>query len=169
MKTNLTLIGMPGAGKSTIGIILAKNLSLGFIDSDVLIQINQQKSLQDIIDESDYLNLRQIEEDEICKLNVTGHVIATGGSAAYSTKAMHHLREISTVIFLHVEYEEIKRRIKNVATRGIAKAEHQTFRDLFNERQELYRKYADIVIICDQLDQEEVAMEIARIYQQHKG
>ena len=92
MKTNLTLIGMPGAGKSTIGIILAKNLSLGFIDTDVLIQINQQKSLQQILDESDHLNLRAIEEDEILKLNVSRHVIATGGSAAYSDKAMVHLQ-----------------------------------------------------------------------------
>ena len=100
MKTNLTLIGMPGAGKSTIGIILAKNLSLGFIDTDVLIQINRQKSLQQILDESDHLNLRAIEEEEILKLNVSRHVIATGGSAAYSDKAMLHLQRISTIIFL---------------------------------------------------------------------
>lgn len=164
MKTNLTLIGMPGAGKSTVGIILAKNLSLGFIDTDVLIQINQQKSLQQIIDESDYLNLRKIEADEICKLNITNHVIATGGSAAYSEKAMQHLGGISTIVFLQVEYEEIKRRIKNFETRGIAKAENQTFMDLFLERQELYNKYADIVIPCSDLNQEETAEKIAAVY-----
>ena len=94
MKFNLTLIGMPGAGKSTVGIILAKNLSFGFIDTDVLIQINQQKSLQQILDESDHLNLRTIEEHEIMKLNIKNHVIATGGSAAYSTNAMSHLLNI---------------------------------------------------------------------------
>ncbi len=75
MKSNLTLIGMPGAGKSTIGIILAKNLGLGFIDTDVLIQINQQKTLQQILDESDHLNLRSIEESEILKINIENHVL----------------------------------------------------------------------------------------------
>jgi shikimate kinase len=157
MKSNLTLIGMPGAGKSTIGIILAKFLSLGFIDTDVLIQISQQKSLQQIIDESDYLTLRKIEEKEILKLNIENHVIATGGSAAYSEKAMTHLLNISKVIFLKVDYELIKKRIHNLKTRGIAKAKNQTFRDLYNERQVLYNKYAEITTDCNKLDQEEIA------------
>jgi len=162
MKSNLTLIGMPGAGKSTIGIILAKNLSMGFIDTDILIQINQQKSLQQILDGSDHLHLRAIEASEILKLNVSGHVIATGGSAAYSYPAMTHLQLISTVVFLEVSFAEIKRRIRNFATRGIAKAAHQTFAQLFDERQVLYKKYAEITISCDGLDQEDVALEIAR-------
>ncbi len=153
----MTLIGMPGAGKSTIGIILAKYMSLGFIDTDVLIQINQQKSLQEIISESDYLNLRKIEEEEILKINIQNHVIATGGSAVYSRSAMSHLRDISMIIFLKVEYEEIKKRIRNFKSRGIAKHKDQTFRDLFNERQILYHKYAELVIDCNDLDQEEIA------------
>ena len=161
MKSNLTLIGMPGAGKSTVGIILAKNMSFGFIDTDVLIQINQQKSLQQIIDESDHLNLRAIEEKEILKLNIEKHVIATGGSAAYSEKAMTHLLDISTVIFLEVSFEEINRRIHNFGTRGIAKSNDQTFRELYDERQILYRKYAEITIDCNRSDQEEIAMQIA--------
>ena len=161
MKSNLTLIGMPGAGKSTVGIILAKNLSFGFIDTDVLIQINQQKSLQQILDESDHLNLRGIEEHEIMNLNIRSHVIATGGSAAYSTNAMSHLLNISKVIFLEVSFEEIERRIHNFKTRGIAKTEDQTFRDLYDERQSLYKKYADIIIDCNRSDQEEIAMRIA--------
>jgi len=161
MKTNLTLIGMPGAGKSTVGIILAKNLGLGFIDTDVLIQINRQKTLQQILDESDHLNLRAIEEEEILKLNITHHVIATGGSAAYSEKAMTHLQRISTIVFLKVSFEEIERRIRNFATRGIAKSKDQTFRQLFDERQVLYRKYAQFSIDCDGIDQEEVAKQIA--------
>jgi len=157
MKSNLTLIGMPGAGKSTIGIILAKFLSFGFLDTDVLIQINQQKSLQQIIDESDHLALRKIEEKAILKLNIENHVIATGGSAAYSEKAMAHLLNISKVIFLKVGYELIKKRIHNFETRGIAKAKNQTFRNLYNERQILYNKYAEVVIDCNKLDQEEIA------------
>ncbi|MEZ4568683.1 MAG: shikimate kinase, partial [Desulfobacterales bacterium] len=86
-KNNITLIGMPGAGKSTIGIILAKYMAFGFIDTDVLIQINYQKSLQQIMDDADYLYLRRIEETEILKINIDRHVIATGGSAVYSEKA----------------------------------------------------------------------------------
>lgn len=163
MLSNLTLIGMPGAGKSTIGIILAKNLSLGFIDTDVLIQINQGKSLQQILDESGHLALRAIEEEEICKLNVNRHVIATGGSAACSERAMAHLGSMSTIIFLEVSFEEITRRIRNFETRGIAKGPHQTFQDLFVERQILYRRYAQLTIPCDGIDQEEVALRIASL------
>ena len=162
MKSNLTLIGMPGAGKSTIGIILAKNLGLGFIDTDVLIQINQQKPLQQIIDESDHLNLRAIEEKEILKINIENHVIATGGSVAYSEKAMGHLLGISKIVFLEVNFEEIKKRIHNFKTRGIAKAKNQTFKELFEDRQILYKKYAEISIDCNELDQEELAVQIAK-------
>ncbi|MBM9614226.1 shikimate kinase [Desulfobulbus rhabdoformis] len=165
MKTNLTLIGMPGSGKSTVGIILAKNLGIGFIDTDILIQINEQQTLQQIIDTTDHLNLRAIEEREILKLNVTHLVIATGGSAAYSEKAMAHLAQISTIIFLHVSFSELNRRIKNFATRGIAKREDQSFEELFDERQVLYNRYADIVVPCEGLNQDQVADEIiARLY-----
>ena len=152
---------MPGAGKSTVGIILAKNLGLGFIDTDVLIQINQQKTLQQIVDETDHLNLRAVEEKEILKLNINNHVIATGGSAAYSEKAMAHLSSISRIVFLEASLEQIKKRIHNFDTRGIAKNKGQTLEDLFKERQVLYTKYADITIDCSQLDQEMLAVKIA--------
>jgi len=164
MKTNLTLIGMPGAGKSTLGIILAKNLSLGFIDTDILIQVNQQKSLQQILDESDHLNLRAIEEQEILKLNISRHVIATGGSAAYSEKAMTHLQGLSVIVFLEVSFAEIERRIRNFASRGIAKAADQTFRELFDERQLLYKKYAEMTIQCDGFAPDEVVRKIASCF-----
>lgn len=162
MKSNLTLIGMPGAGKSTVGIILAKNLGLGFIDTDVLIQINQQKTLQQILDEKDHLHLRAIEEQEILKINITNHVIATGGSVVYSEKAMAHLCDISKIIFLETDFEKIQNRIHNFDTRGIAKTKEQSFKELFQERQTLYKKYAEITIDCNVLDQEELAVQIAR-------
>lgn len=161
MKTNITLIGMPGAGKSTTGIILAKNLSLGFLDTDILIQINRQKPLQKIMDERGHLYLREIEEDEIMKINIDGCVISTGGSAAYSERAMNHLREISTVIFLEVSFEELTRRIKNFDSRGIAKSADQSFEDLFQERQTLYKKYAHITINAAEGSQDDVANLIA--------
>lgn len=158
---NITLIGMPGAGKSTIGIILAKNLSLGFIDTDVLIQINQQRSLQQLLDSGGHLHLRRIEEEEICKLNLSRHVIATGGSAAYSEKAMRHLGQSSLIVFLEVSFDELLRRIHNFQSRGIAKAPGQSFEELFAERQLLYRRYAGLTIRCDGLDQELIAERIA--------
>ncbi len=164
MKSNITLIGMPGSGKSTVGIILAKYLSLGFIDTDVLIQINRQKSLQEIMNESDYLKLREVEEEEILKINIRNRVIATGGSAVYSKKAMAHLQGISTIVFLEVGFNEILKRIHNFETRGIAKAKSQTFQDLFQERQVLYRTYAEFTVDCNNLCQEEVATIIASKY-----
>jgi shikimate kinase len=163
MKSNLTLIGMPGSGKSTIGVILAKNLGLGFIDTDVLIQINRQKSLQQIIDENNHLYLRAVEEEEILKINIKNHVIATGGSVVYSEKAMSHLLGISKLIFLDVNFEEIKKRIHNFETRGIAKSKNQSFRELFAERQILYKKYAEITVNCNESDQEELALQIAQL------
>ena len=154
---------MPGAGKSTIGIILAKKLGLGFIDTDVLIQINQQKTLQEIINESDHLNLRDLEEKEILKINIENHVVATGGSVVYSEKAMAHLLNISKVIFLETNFEVIKNRIRNFETRGIAKANNQSFEELFKERQVLYNKYAEFTIDCNVLDQEKIAAQIEQL------
>ncbi len=163
MKTNITLIGMAGAGKSTVGIILAKNLGRGFLDTDVLIQINRQRTLQNIVDKEGYLALRQMEEEEICKVNLSKYIIATGGSAVYSDKAMRHLSEISTVVFLDTKLEEIERRIHNFESRGLAKAPNQTFHDLFDERDVLYRKYADVIIETEGLNQDEVAEKIAQV------
>ncbi len=160
MKSNITLIGMPGAGKSTIGIILAKDLAFGFLDTDVLIQINQQKSLQNIVDESDYMELRKIEANEILKVNIQHHIIATGGSAVYSHAAMEHLSQDSAIVFLDVGLKEIRQRIWNFDSRGIAKADDQSLDDLFHERGELYRKYANITVDCRGLNQEDLAMEI---------
>ncbi len=158
---NITLIGMPGSGKSTVGIILAKNLNLNFLDTDILIQINQQTPLQNIVDNFGYLKLREIEEAEILKVNISNCVISTGGSAVYSQKAMEHLAKNSIIIFLDVSFEEITKRIKNFATRGIAKAKNQSFEDLFIERNELYKKYSDITIECTSINQDETAELIA--------
>lgn len=145
-KKNITLIGMPGAGKSTVGIILAKQLSYGFLDTDILIQINQQQSLQSLLDEKGYLALRAIEESEILKINIERNIIATGGSAVYGSKAMEHLQSISTIVYLETPIEELRSRVKNFDSRGIAKRKDQSFAELFEERSLLYNKYADLII-----------------------
>ena len=159
-KTNIVLIGMPGAGKSTIGVLLAKRLALDFIDTDLLIQLKYGDALQSIVNSEGYMKLRKIEEDVICELKCNKSVIATGGSAAYSEKAMRYLQQNSTIIFLHVQFEEIKKRVTDFDSRGIAMRKDQTFKDLFNERYPLYCKYADITIDCQDKNQDSVTREI---------
>ncbi len=155
-KSNIVLIGMPGAGKSTIGVILAKLASIDFIDTDVTIQTTHQRTLQDILDDGGYMELRRIEEEVLLSLDLESHVIATGGSAAYSEPAMLHLGRKGLIVFLDVELDILEKRIHNFATRGLAKSNDQSFADLFNERSHLYNKYADIRIDCKDLSQEDL-------------
>jgi shikimate kinase len=162
MKSSITLIGMPGAGKSTTGIILAKILSYEFIDTDILLQSLHRNSLQNILDEKGHMYLRKIEEEAILNIRVTNHVIATGGSAVYSFEAMEHLNEISVIVFLKADYSNIEKRINNFDTRGIAKAPHQTFRELFLERQSLYDRFAEVIVDCNSISQEEAANLIVK-------
>lgn len=158
--SNLVLIGMPGAGKSTIGVLLAKQTQRGFIDSDLLIQIQQQRSLQEIVDTEGAAALRQIEEAILLGLQEENHVIATGGSAVYSAAAMQHLRQQGTLIFLNVPLPELTRRVQNYATRGIAREADQSLDDLFQERQAFYLQFADLVIDCADLTTEEICTRI---------
>lgn len=151
---NIVLIGMPGAGKSTIGVILAKQAGLSFIDTDVTIQTSMQKTLQEIMDEGGYMELRRIEEEILLGLDLDDHVIATGGSAAYSEPAMMHLKKNGVIVFLEVSLATLGKRIHNFATRGLAKRDDQTFENLFDERMHLYHKYADIHINCGDMSQE---------------
>ena len=160
--SNLVLIGMPGAGKSTVGVILAKCTMRDFVDTDVLIQTSQGRTLQDIIDTDGYLVLRRIEEEVLLGLGLRNHVIATGGSAIYSDAAMAHLTSGGIVIFLDVDLPTIESRIKDFGTRGLAKRPDQDLADLFRERCALYRKYADITIRCKEMTQEEVGAAIVR-------
>jgi len=158
--SNIVLIGMPGSGKSTVGIILAKLTSCNFVDTDVLIQISQGRTLQDIVDTEGYMVLREIEERILLKLDCFDHVIATGGSAVYSHAAMTHLKSNGVVVFLKVELPILESRIHDFATRGLAKRPEQSIEDLFEERFVLYTKYADVTIECKDLKQEEVCEDI---------
>ena len=159
-KTNIILIGMPGSGKSTIGVILAKSLAMQFIDTDILIQMDQQKTLQEIIDSQGHMALRNIEERVLLKVNCSNHIIATGGSAPYSNPAMNHLKRDGVTIFLHTALQTLKSRIHNYETRGLAKRPEQTFQDLFSERSILYKKYGDITVETSSHTQDQVCDEI---------
>ena len=143
---NISLIGMPGAGKSTTGRMLAKLLDMHFIDIDELIREQQQRSLQDIVDVKGPGHLRKLEEQAILSLALENTVIATGGSAVYSAAAMQHLSAISTVVYLQSPYEIIAERIRDLDTRGLARQPQQSLLDLYKERVVLYGKYADITV-----------------------
>jgi shikimate kinase len=153
---------MPGSGKSTVGVILAKKTSRAFVDTDLLIQTLQNRDLQNIVDRSGYVALRKIEERVLLDLRVYNHVIATGGSAVYSEQAMAHLRSNGVVIFLDVDLATLKSRIPDFSTRGLAKRPEQSLQELFDERFGLYAKHADIAIQCGRMTHEEVCAEIIR-------
>ncbi len=162
---NIILIGMPGAGKSTIGVVLAKNMGFGFIDSDLVIQEREGRILHDII--SDIGNDAFIELENKINASIESRrcVIATGGSAVYGRDAMEHFKSAGKVIYLAHSYGEIKRRLGNLAKRGVTIKEGQTLRDLYNERIPLYEKYADITIDCGKKEIRDIVEEIrARLF-----
>ena len=160
MKKNLVLVGMPGSGKSTIGILLAKSIKYPFIDTDIFIQSKEGKYLQDIINVQGLEAFLKIEEKYILSLDVNQYVIATGGSAIYSEKTMRKLKSNGTILFLDVSFKLIKKRINNLYTRGIVKKASQNLKDIYKERKPLYQRYADIIIYCNNKNQEEIVSEI---------
>jgi len=159
-KSNIVLIGMPGAGKSTLGILLAKELGKSFIDTDVLIQVKHQQTLQSILDNQGYQALRAIEEEVLLENSFHNHVVATGGSAVYSEVGMRHLLADGLIVFLDPSIEQLKLRIHNYETRGIAKKADQSFADLYAERKALYQRYANLVLSCDSLSMEETLQKL---------
>ena len=148
-KENLILVGMPGSGKSTLGVLLAKDLVKQFCDTDILIQELTNEPLQTTIDRDGYMKLREIEERALLLVDFQDTVVATGGSAVYSDKGMQHLKSTGRVIYLSVSLEELLERIPDMETRGIAMKPGQSFADLYEERCGLYRQYSDITINCD--------------------
>ncbi len=145
---NIILIGMAGCGKSTIGVLLAKTLGYQFIDTDLIIQSREGRLLQDIINSDGIEAFKEIEERALLEVNTSRSVIATGGSAVYSERAMTFLKKSGSCVFLKLPFSEIERRINNINTRGIAIGKGMTLKDVFDERAPLYEKYADLVIEC---------------------
>lgn len=143
---NIVLIGMPGVGKSTVGVILAKELGYQFIDADLLIQKQEKRLLKEIIAQEGVDGFIQIENQVNASIETDRTVIATGGSVVYGREAMEHLKKISTVVYLKLSYQALKKRLGNLKNRGVVLREGQTLRDLYEERVVLYEKYADVVI-----------------------
>ncbi len=169
MTDNIILIGMPGSGKSTIGVQLAKHLGLEFIDTDLVIQTDQGRLLQDIVDNDGHEVLREMESQTLQNLTTNKSLIATGGSAVYSDAGMQNLKAQGIVVYLSVNFEEIEKRINDSEnSRGIAKAKGQTLKDIYDERIPLYEKYADITINNnDFIDMEILAQAIDTYKESH--
>ncbi len=159
---NIILIGMPGAGKSTIGVILAKSMLMDFTDTDLLIQKKCSASLCDIIAKHGIDEFLKIENDVICEADFTNCVVATGGSAVYGKKAMQKLRANGKIVYLKVDCNELEKRVNNIHTRGIAMKDGTTLAELFRERAPLYEKYADFTVDCTKLTPEQCVDEIIR-------
>ena len=154
-KTNIVLIGMPGVGKSTIGVILAKVLGYRFVDADLLIQEQEGKLLREIIEEKGTEGFIQVENRVNASIKAEKSIIATGGSVIYGQEAMEHLKEIGTVVYLRVSYAILEKRLADIKGRGVVLKEGQTLETLYEERSKLYEQYADIEISEEGLNVEQ--------------
>ena len=162
-KDNIVLIGMPGAGKSTLGIVLAKILNKSFIDADLLIQNQCDKTLQKIIDALGPDGFIAIENEVLGDIEAEGAVIATGGSAVYSEAAMRHLGEIGIIVYLEISYDSLVSRLSDLQERGVVLkgGVSMSLRELYDEREPLYRRYADLVVNVDDLNITAAARKVA--------
>jgi len=159
-KKNLILIGMPAVGKSTVGILLAKKIGFGFLDTDILIQMGEKKTLAEIIAYHGVEKFLKIEQDYLCSVQSAGHVIATGGSAVYSEKGMEHLAGIGTIIYLEIGLDFLKKRLSALDDRGVIRSEGQDIESLYFERTPLYNRHADVRIQCSALFPDQVLSAI---------
>jgi shikimate kinase len=159
---NIILIGMPGAGKSTVGVLLAKRLGYNFVDTDLLLQSQQQCRLQQIIAREGLENFKAIEEQVLIDLTTTHSVVATGGSAVYSERAMTRLRKLGQLVFIDIPLKELLDRVNDMDNRGLVIGPDETYENLYRERLPLYQKYAEVTILGDGMTVESVAAEIEK-------
>lgn len=164
MKKNLALIGMPAVGKSTVGVLLAKKMGYDFLDTDILIQAKEGKTLAEIIAGVGLEDFLEIEKTHLLSLDCTGHIIATGGSVVYKAEAMAHLARTSVIVYLAVDLDILKTRLSDVTARGVAITPGKDIDDLYKERTPLYDTYADLTIDCSTMTPEQVAAEVMRSF-----
>lgn len=159
-KKNIVLIGMPGAGKSTVGVVVAKRLGFRFVDSDLVIQETYGRLLHELIEEYGVEGFWKLENQVNASLDTEQTVIATGGSVCYEAQAMEHLGQIGTVVYLQLSYESLCDRLGDLTARGVTLKPGQTLTDLYQERVPLYEKYAHITVDCENRQLREVAAEV---------
>ena len=157
---NIILVWMPSCGKSTVGVVLAKTVNKGFVDTDILIQQREGMALQEIINSRGNAYFHQVEEQVLLDFDGEDYVVATGGSAIYFDRAMDHFKEKGKIVYLKVSLDTVLKRLNNIKTRGVTLEKGQTLGDLYNQRIPLYEKHADIVIEADGLTVEEVVERI---------
>ncbi len=162
-QPNIVLIGMPGVGKSTVGVLLAKLSGRDFLDTDVVLQRRLGRTLQDVINRDGRDAFLRLEEECVLSLRVTGCVLATGGSVVYSEPAMRHVREGAVTLHLTIPIGDLERRLHNLSTRGVIMFPGQGIRQLWEERAPLYRRHADLTIDCSNLDHTSAAERIEEI------
>lgn len=164
---NIVLIGMPGSGKSTVGVLLAKTLCKPFVDTDLLLQQRENRFLQDIINTEGTDAFLMKEQSTVLSLTCTGTIIATGGSVVCKEASMQHLKENGVVLYLKLSPDNIEKRIKNIKTRGIAAKKGETIDDIYRQRSPLYEKYCDYSVDCNDKEMEEVLETIVTLFKNH--
>ena len=161
--SNIVLIGMPGCGKSTVGVILAKTLGIGFVDTDLIIQQREKRLLQDIIDKEGIDKFLDCEADAVMSVDCDNSVIATGGSVVFRDNSIKHLKKNGKIFFLDVSLDEIKSRLDNISTRGVAAEKSQSIDEIFNQRFPLYEKYADYILKLNNSNVENTVEQICNL------
>ncbi|MBQ8767844.1 MAG: shikimate kinase [Clostridia bacterium] len=161
--SNIVLIGMPGCGKSTVGVILAKTLGIGFVDTDLIIQQREKRLLQDIIDKEGIDKFLDCEEDAVMSVDCDNSVIATGGSVVFRDNSIKHLKKNGKIFFLDVSLDEIKSRLDNISTRGVVAEKSQSIDEIFDQRFPLYEKYADYILKLNNSNVENTVEQICNL------
>ena len=167
MKKNIVLIGMPGVGKSTAGVILAKVMGFEFVDVDLVIQRREKRLLSQIIEEEGVDGFIEIENKVNASLFVEDSVISTGGSVIYGTKAMEHLSNIGVIVYIKLPFEVLEQRLNDILGRGVILREGQTLKDLYEERVPLYEKYAHVIVDENGLGIEQTVLSIIEGYNKY--